>query len=244
MLSCISSACCSTGESVPKKSSKSTGFIYTKLNSQLDHARLVCDFTGAVRPIFAIGEGKSYKLLSTGEKLGDVRTIYYSKADNIGKFCVYTPGDIQQPEKLEMKDSLGETQSFGSYNIPILELEDSPYKEKGAAKPEAKLVHAKDFAAIVRVMINSMSTEEDGAPKVYAFFSGKDHIIGSFELFHDGDSKFFTYAKVDAKKPFPAISYNYTDGEIGISESFGSKSHMYIRVINLAETPIFFKPKD
>src|SRR5271157_4335182 len=122
-----------------QKKEKATTAIYAKLNSTLDLARSLCDFTGAVRSMAALREGKSYRLFSTGEKLGSIRMIYYCTAEKIGRFCVYAPGDIQQKEHLEMRDTIGETQSFGSYNIPVIELENNPYKEKAAPKLEVRL---------------------------------------------------------------------------------------------------------
>jgi hypothetical protein len=229
---------------MPKKKDKDdeTDACYVRLNSILDLARNSCDFTGAVRPIHAIKEGKEYTLFSIGERVSDTRMLYYCKSNEIGKFCVYNPNE-EPKERMEMKDEISsESSDIRLYKIPVVELLKNPYKIKKTAKLEATLVQVKDFSSLIKALINDNAGEEAGAPKVYGFFSKGEHFIGSYEMFHEGSSKFFAYAKVDRKDVFNSIGYNYANGVVEVMDSFSSKSHMYVRVVNLAEPFPFFKP--
>ena len=82
---------------------------------------------------------------------------------------------------------------------------------------------------------------DSGVPKVYGFFYKNEHFIGSFDLFHEGETRFLAFAKVGRKEVFSSMSYNYTNGIVEMSNSFSGKSHMYVRVVNLAEPFPFFK---
>ncbi len=231
---------------MPTKKGKSgvgSSACYLKLNSVLDLAREACDFTGSVSPINAVKEGKSYRLFVMGEKIGDVRLLYYCDSNKIGKFCVYSPGEESvREEEFEIKDDISvEAPDLRLYKIPIIEFVKSPYGSKVNAKPEMQLVQVKDFASIVKVLISELAGEESGAPKVYGFFYKGEHFIGSYEIFHEGDTRFLAFAKVGQKGLFNSISYNYLDGRVETSNSFIGKSHMYVRVINLAEPFPSFK---
>lgn len=230
---------------MPKKKGKKSGMeaCYIKLNSVLDLARNACDFTGAVRPIYAVKDGKSYTLFSAGEKVGDLRLLYYCKCDATGKFCIYNPGDEYSKEGAEIKDDINaEANDLKLYKIPIMELMKNPYTIKAGAKPELQQVQVKDFESLVKALISGMSGDDSGAPKVYGFSCKGERFIGSYELFHESGARFLTFAKVDQKGAFGSISYNYIDGMVETSNSFSGKSRMYIRVINLAEPFPSFKP--
>lgn len=227
---------------MPKKRGKDeTDACYVRLNSALDLARNSCDFTGAVRPINAVKEGKEYRLFSIGEKVCGTRMLYYCKSGAIGKFCIYNPGG-ESKERLEMKDEIStEASDMRLYKIPVIELLKNPYRVKEKAKLEATLVQVKDFSSLIKALISDTVGEEGGAPKVYGFFSKGEHFIGSYEVFHEGSAKFFAYARVE-KDIFNSIGYNYANGAVETMDSFNSKSHMYVRVVNLAEPFPFFRP--
>ncbi len=230
---------------MPKKKGKAggeTAACYIKLNSILDLARNVCDFTGSVSPINAVKENELYHLFTMGEKVGEVRLLYYCDSNSIGKFCVYSPGEESvREEGAEMKDDINaEAPDLRLYKIPIIEFMKSPYGAKNSAKPEIKLLPVKDFASLIKVLLSGMG-DDSGAPKVYGFFYKGEHFIGSYEIFHDGEARFLAFAKVDQKRVFNSISYNYLTGQVETSNSFSGKSHMYVRVINLAEPFLSFK---
>ena len=230
---------------MPKKKGRSgsvTEACYIRLNSLLDLAREACDFTGSVSPINALKVGKSYRFFTMGEKIGDVRLLYYCDSDKIGKFCVYSPGEeYVREEGVEIKDDINaEAADLRLYKMPILEFVKNPYGEKTSAKLEMRLVEVKDFASIIKVLISGMG-EDAGAPKVYGFFYKGEHFIGSYEIFHEGETRFLAFAKVGQKGLFNSISYNYQNGLVETSNSFSGKSHMYVRVINLAEPFPSFK---
>ena len=48
--------------------------------------------------------------------------------------------------------------------------------------------------------------DDEPTQRLYAFYDGKDHIIGTFELFHESSAKIFTFAKIDIKRTFSALA--------------------------------------
>jgi hypothetical protein len=214
---------------------------YMRLNSILDLARNACDFTSIIKPINALKEGRKYKLFTTGEKIGNVRILYYYDSDEIDQFCFYNP-DEDSEEKLEMRSGASlETSDLKLYKIPLVELAKNPYIVKQDAKFEITQVQVKDFGSLVKALLSRMGGEEEGTPSVYGFFSKGVHYIGSYELFYESGTRFFAYAKVNQKDLFCSISYNYTNGTVEPSKSFSGKSHLYTRVINIADPLPFFK---
>ena len=225
----------------PKSERQKLCACYIKLNSILDLARHTCDFTNMIRPINALKENGKYRLFSIGERVGSVRILYYYNSDRIDQFCFYNPNEDSE-EKLEMKSGLSlETSDYKIYKIPLVELAKNPYTVKQDAKFEVTQVQVKDFRSLVKALLSRMAGEENGTPKVYAFFSKGVHYIGSFELFYESGAKFFAYAKVVKKDIFCSMSYNYNDGSVEASKSFSGKSHIYVRVINIADPLPFFK---
>jgi hypothetical protein len=100
-------------------------------------------------------------------------------------------------------------------------------------------IEIKDPHALVKSLANYVH-EEEPLPKLYAFYDGKDHIIGTFDFFHESGAKIFTYAKTDIKDSFGALSYTYTTDTVEPANSFAEKSAIYIRVINLKKPFPFF----
>ena len=77
-------------------------------------------------------------------------------------------------------------------------------------------------------------------PRLYAFYSKGDHIIGTFDLFHESNAKVFAFARTKIKDRFSALAYNYTTDTVERSTSFSDRSAVYIRVINLKRPFPFF----
>jgi hypothetical protein len=226
---------------MPKKKEDKPVAYYIRLNSLLDLARHVCDFTNAVRPINAIDEDGKHRLFSIGERIGDIRILYYYDSDKMGQFCFYNPGEDAE-ERLELKSGADfEASDLKLYKIPLIELMKNPYPMKKKAKFEVMQVRVKDFRSLVKALLSKSTEDDSGTPEVYGFFDKGVHYIGSYDLFYEHGAEFFAYAKVDQKETFCSISYDYTNGLVETSRSFSGKSHMYVRVINLAEPFPFFK---
>lgn len=223
-----------------KKGKKEKGIYayYIELESPLDLARQVFDFTS--RSIRAIKDGKNYMLMSIGEKIGELRLIYYVRSNGIGNFFVYTP-DSYPSEKYEFLDKLVTHTDYKSYKAPVVEILSNPYTEAKDLKKAGKIikVEAKDPATFIKSIAGN-AQDEDSAPKLYAFYKGNDHIIGTFEFFHEGNARIFTYAKTAIREKFSTLRYNYTNDTIEPANSFAEKPAVYIRIINLKNPFPFF----
>lgn len=209
---------------------------YIELKGISDFAGQNFDYPGG--HIKAVKEGSKYRLMSMGEKIGDIRLIYYVTVDKIGKFFVYNP--TESLGNYEMKDQIiTEQGNFKSLRAPIIELLTNPYKEAKELKKVDKVrcIEIKDSGTLIRSMLNSH--EDDSPPKLYAFFDKTSHIIGTFELFHESGAKIFTYSRTDIKSVFGSLSYNYMNDTVEPSDSF-NKSAVYVRVINLSKPFPFF----
>lgn len=221
-----------------EKKDKTIHAYYLELESPLDLARQAFGLGAA--SIKAIKDAQKYRLLLTGEHIGEIRIIYYATVEKIGNFFVYHAGWSEQYERSEIKDSIISDQSdYKSYKAPIVELLSLPYKEEKSFEKAGKilLIEAKDWKTMVKAVAGS--AQEDSLPKLYAFYKGSDHIIGTFDFFKEG-VKVFTYAKTSIKEKFGALSYSYPTDTITPVNAFAEKSETYIRVINLKKPFPFF----
>lgn len=213
---------------------------YVELESPLDLVRHA--FGYASGHIKAVKENSKYNLLSLGERLGEIRMIYYVQMDSIGNFFVYYPATAYSPEKFEIKDKvISDGSDYKSYKAPIVELVTFPYLPETDMKKAGKVIkiEIKDSNALVKSLAN-YANEDEPLPKLYAFYKGKDHIIGTFDFFHESGARIFTYAKTGIKDRFGALSYTYTTDTIEPANTFSEKSAIYIRVINLKKPFPFF----
>jgi hypothetical protein len=225
-------------EKKSKKDDKKLYAYYVELESPLDLARST--FDSAAGHIKAVKDQKKYRLVSTGEKLGDIRMIYYTTVDTLGNYFVYSPGTYESFEKFDINNSAMET-DYKSYRAPIVELITNPYTEVKDFKKGGKIVkiEIKDANALIKALA-SYAREEESVPKVYAFYDGKDHIIGTFEFFRESGARIFAYAKISFKEKFGTLRFNYMYDSIEPANSFTEKSAVYIRVINLKKQLPFF----
>jgi hypothetical protein len=221
-----------------KKGSKELYAYYMELDSPLDLARQASSYEQG--NINAIKSGGAYRLMANGERFGDLRVIYYSNIEKIANFLIYNPGSDSK-EIFEMKNAVMGGYDFKSYKFPVMELMSDPYKEARDFKKADRVIkiQVKSPDSLVKSTAN-YAREEESVPRLYAFFHGNEHIIGTFDLFHESSARIFTYAITDKKEKFGALSYNYTDDTIEPVNSFVDKSVVYIRVINLKKPFPFF----
>jgi len=225
-----------------KKESKSKDrklhAYFMELDSLLDLAKQIFSYEHAY--VKALKDGKGNMLTSGGEKFGDTRIIYFSRAEKEGKFLIYNALDFS--ENAEIRNSaLPEEIGYKAFRAPIVQLESSPYAETKELKKHGVVkVKATDASAFIKAIAGHFAKEES-MPRVYAFYTGKDHIIGTFDLFHEGSTKIFTYAITEHGKRFNSLVYNYTNDSIDVSNTFSpEKSTIYVRVINLKKPFPFF----
>lgn len=212
---------------------------YVEVESGLDLARQAFGYGHA--HIKAIKEGKSYRLICTGEKIGKLRMLYYTDIDKIGGFMVYEP-ESESGERIRIKETVtADATDYRSFRAPIIELLSNPYMKTEDFKKAGNVmkVEIKDPNALVKA-IAGYANEEDTMPKLYAFFDGKDHIIGTFEIIRESDVRIFAYAKIQISESFGALSYNYTNDTVQPAKSFAEKLMVYIRIINLKKPFPFF----
>jgi hypothetical protein len=221
------------------KEKKELYAYYVELESPLDLARQAFGYTAG--HIKAMKNKDKYVLMTPGERIGELRLIYYTQVDAIGNFFVYNPGS-DSLERFEIKDRIiSDHTDYKSYKAPIVEMLTTPYSELKDMKKGGKVtkIEIKNSDALIKSLA-SYAQEDDPLPKLYAFFDGKDHIIGTFEFFHESGIRIFTYAKIAIPERFSALSYNYTTDSIEPVNSFTEKSAIYIRVINLKKPFPFF----
>ncbi|MGI0100874.1 MAG: hypothetical protein ACREBH_04130 [Candidatus Micrarchaeaceae archaeon] len=220
-----------------RKKRKEISAYYVELESMLDLARHAFDYP--TTHINAVRIGNAYRMFSQGEKIGDVRMLYYVTVDKLSNFLVYTPGSDSN-ERFEMRESVHEA-DYRSYKAPIVEMLSNPYTEVKDIKKDGKVVKVgvRDPNMLIR-SVAGYGHDDEMLPKLYSFYSGKDHIIGTFDFFREGGAKIFTYAKTEMEQRFSAIRYNYTSDSIEPVNSFAEKSALYIRIINLKSPFPFF----
>lgn len=222
-----------------KKEDKELYAYYIELESELDFARQAVDSSN----IKALKEGAKYRLIDPAEKLGDVRLVYYTMVPKVSNFLVYNPGYSGSKEVYEIKDTIAEHADYRSFRAPIVELVTNPYSEVKDLKKAGKImkVEVKDYKALVK-SVAGRARDEDTPSKLYAFFNGSDHILGTFEFFREGEIRIFAYAKTQPKEKFNALNYNYSSNLIQPVNSFmfPDNSSIYIRVINLKKPFPFF----
>ncbi len=222
----------------PKKASA----YFLELKSINELARNVSTFGEGVRPLYAVKQGKNFRIMSPSIKVGDARLVLYVDSNVCKNFLIYRPGTTSEKETLEFKDTiLAAAPGQDIQNIPVIEFVDNPFDE-AKEKPKVMCLRVKDCASVVKgILTRSMESGHIG--KVYCFGSKAEHYIGSFTMMDDeDDTKMFCYAKMDSKDTCSFFRYNYNTDKVEATNSFGEHSYIYVRIINLASVPSFFKP--
>ncbi len=207
-----------------------------------DIARNVSTFGETVKPLYAVKEGKGFRLLSHSVKLGDGRVMLYFDTDECRNFLTYKPGTSSEKETVCFKDTIfAAVPGQDIQNIPILEFAANPF-ETAKEKPDVMCLEVKRYSAVVKGVIGR-ALENGGIGKAYVFRSGKDWYVGSFSLIEEEeDTRVFAFARLDADARHSFFRYNYNTDRVELTDSFGEHSYMYVRIINLKEAPKFFKP--
>jgi hypothetical protein len=210
---------------------------YIELDSPMDFARQLLDYTS--KYIRVVKMDKAYRLFLPGEQLDSVRLVYYTDMDKIANYFVYNP-DSDHKEKLEITNATYQN-DYQSYRAPIIEMLKTPYTETSDTKKMGSImkIEIKDPEMLVKSLAANMQNE-DTPSKLYSFYAGGEHIIGTFDFLHEKGAKIFTFARTKVKEKFSGMKYDYEKDLIEYVNSFAEKSAIYIRVINLKKQFIFF----
>jgi hypothetical protein len=230
------------GKKVKVKKGEKSSYHFVKLKSLSDLARNVSTFGDAARPLYAFKDKNVYRLFCYSIKIGDTRLILYIEAKSIDNSMMYQPGMLNANEKVEFRATMiMPNPNMNVQNIPITELVSDPFDKKDG-EVKVKNIGIRDYNAVVKGII-SKSLEHEGIGKVYAFTYKSSTYIGAFNLLDEEDEKIFCYAKTDLQKEYGFFRYNYTTDKVEATNIFGEHSYLYVKIINLADAFIFFKPE-
>ncbi len=212
---------------------------FVKLKSIEDLARLRCPFNGLIKTIYAIKLKDKYRLLIFGEKINEIKNIYYYDTDKINDFGIYSIE--QNKEKFEFSDKL--TNDFDEHKkskFLIIEIENK-FKEM-KSKKQYKLIKVKKYEAMIKkLMLKSIETEL--IQKVYVFNYKKNNIIGSFNLFNE---EIFSYSIIkDLNENLCFFKYNFSEDSLKATNYINDIpiNIAYVKIINLSKPFDFFKPE-
>ena len=208
---------------------------YCEVESEIDLAKTA--LCSGKRFINAVAAGKNIRLFVQGEKFNDIRILYYKDVEKRGSILTYVH---ENGESAALTDIVPERQDFRSYVAQIVEFSDLPYKEEKDFKKVGQIIKAevKDHAMLAKC-VAALTADDEGIPKMYSFFSKGEHIIGSFDLFHEG-AKVFSYSKIQEKASFGALKYDYMTGRVLPANLMNDNIGIYIRIINLKNPFPFF----
>ena len=224
-----------------KKSKKEPLTQYQiRVKSLVDLARTACTFTSSPL-LFAVKEGKRYKLMLPGERIDDSSNIYTFETDELANFIVYSPAG--ESEKLELKNEVEvEQHDFKTYKIQVMELLNNPFANKTADGKEKHLIFkVKDYNTLLKGMLSG-AAQEDKMGRIYRFESGGKSYLCAFGTSYDGNV-LILYAEADGANVFNFISYNLSSNKLEFLKSLNNTAYVSLAVVNLAEPFPFFKPE-
>ena len=214
---------------------------FIKVASQLDLVRYLCDFTPGTMPIFALKDGKNYRLFAEGEKINDTHIMYYTEGDRIGRYCIYTPSSTSAKESIEITDRHGET-DYRVYRLEMVEFLTKPYREKAMPKNEIAFLRVSDPRPIITSLMHKGISSET-IDKVYAFRHKGESFIGTFDLMAGRDEPpWFVFAKFEIEGAHGFFRYSSHSDKVEATDEPFDNQYFYVRIINLAEPPPGFRP--
>ena len=214
---------------------------YVPVSTIFDLARVSCVLGSGASHITAIKQGSAYRLYSLGEKLDNLRLLYYLDAEYKGEVLVYNPNAEEEECAFEDRVPLA-PEDYKKYKIPVVEISKSLYTIKSKLGDAVATVKVNGVEALVKSIVGDTSGRTEGI-KLYAFFHNSQYIIGTFSLFRDGGMKTFAYASTDSDEQFGYLRYNYQNDSVEFCHNTTEKSLIYLRIINLEGPFPFFKDK-
>lgn len=220
------------------KKPKNIYFSPVRVASFADLGRLAYGSGHESRNLFLLQLGKELSLCLPGEFIGGIRMLYWIGIDKPYKYAVYVPKDENGNESFTLNDKLNAHARMDAFHMPVVELDNSTFKEKQIKENAILYVKAKNYADVLNAVINE-SISDESLGMVYRFeYKGK-HYIGSFDIITD-DQKVFVYAEDDGSNG-SFYMYDYSNGSIRKTNTFSESSYIYVRIINLASPMPNFK---
>ncbi len=211
---------------------------FIELSSLEDLGELACTFSNITKTLYAIKSSNGYKLFHIGEKIKDVKNLYYINTSSIAPYAIY----LNENEKMKFKlvDKISDTNDFKSYKFLVLEIKNV-FKEL-KSKGTFKLVNIKDYKAMIKKLA-LRSIERGAREKVYAFRYKNNKVIFSFNLF--GEENMFAYSLIDGadlKKDFKIFKCNFSEDAVKFADRIDTENSddIYIKAINLKKPFSFF----
>jgi hypothetical protein len=226
-----------------KQTSKGIKAKFVKVASIEDIARLACDFSNRISPIFCTREKGRTVLMCPAEKAGGAVNVYTFEGSGIKNYLVYDPSG-EDRDKVESKEELAEDiHNFKVYKISVVELSTIPFiTKKPKKKAEIKMCRVQDYMKMVRLLINRFDGD-DKPGKVYAFMAKGQQYLCSFEILGTEEEQIAVYAKVPYNIKRNFLVYDYTKDRVSEADTLMNNVYPHVRIINLAEAFDFFKPE-
>ncbi len=224
----------------PKKRKDEIYVDFVDVETLSDVARSTYTYDATNSPIFSIKEGKSHRMFSMCEAVGNTRIAYTFRSDKSGNFCAYTLGDSGGNEKTELLDKHPGWLNYRSYYIPIVEFAKNPFEERRVSKRDVISVMTEDYKSITRGVIGK-NTSSGTIRNMYMFSKGKKTYLGSFDLIEGEFRRVFVYSTIDLEKDFKFLQCNAMTSEITPTSKYADD--ICVSIIHLTQPFDFFKPE-
>ncbi len=213
--------------------------IPLRVLSLTDVARYAYNFDFTYDNIFLEEAVKPHYLYIFGERIGDKGVVYFTRTEEKPKGLLYKPPENSEGEEVKFV-VLGAGQENKATSILRMELVE--FQKPGKLKsPKLRSVRLGSAEDLIKLAINSGKGE--GIRHLCSFRDGKETVLYGLDLvegMHGEDTTLY-YAKTAAQQPMSFARYDYKSGAVGFTDSVGDHAYLYLKIINLAEKPVFFK---
>ncbi len=225
---------------MPSKKKNNNSLILLRLSSLADMARYAYNFNFTFDSVFLEKIGKREVICAFGEKIDGKTLLYTLDTDKPAKFIRYKPPENDDREEASLVQEY--FQGTQTINITSMQME-SLGVVKNTEKLKFKALELPYVEDLIKLGIKSSSAEEDGLACLYCFSEGDEGIVYGIDLVEKlrSDDTVIYYAKIKNGKHFSFARYDYKNGKAEFAEAVGEHSYMYLKIINLAEKPFFFR---
>ncbi len=203
-------------------------------------ARLACNFNFTSSNVFASRQGNRTVLYALGDKLDGVVLAYSIEARETAKYLLYRPPENSDSEKAKLSN----VQEEGWNAISILSMDIGGFGfVKEVKKSKFRSIKLESFEDLVKLAIGSPHDEDNTLSQLCCFKDGDGRVAYGIDLVPGLNDDCFTvyYARASSAQKFGFAMYDYKSGKVDFTDSVGEHSYMYLKIINLAERPVFFR---
>ena len=226
---------------MPKKI-KDKNFIYLiKLSTLNDLARYVNNFDFTYDSLFF--DKKLNCIFAFGEKISDNILVYYLTLNNKKNFLKYTPATEEEKEKTEFIENIDSSFTNTSY-INTINMEIPLKKGKNDFSKNTQMIKLENSADLIKIAISKSGNDNSNNTCLYSFnISNKKAIIFGIDLIStlENHKNFIYFAEEDYEKIKNFGVFSYRENKTGFVDYIGEHSYSYIKIIKLAEKPLFIK---